>query len=203
MNVLTSHASVSELNTPLLVVPVTAGDSRGAAFEAADAVAQGRLSAIADEESYKGKPGKTLLVHTSELGARRMLLVGMGKADDLEVTGARSLAATAVQAANARHLSGVTVLLPAEMNGAGAVAMAAQGAVLGGYRYDTYLTVDVEELTCESVTLAGTDGDLGTVVERASAVAEAVATARDLVNGPPADVTPVYLAKVAKEIAEA
>jgi len=202
MNVLTSNASVSELKTPLLAVPVTAGDSRGGAFAAADAATQGRLSAIADEESYKGKPGTTLLVHTSDLGARRMLLVGIGKADGLEVTTARSLAATAVRAANARHLDGATVLMPAEMNGASAAAMATQGAVLGGYRYDTYLTVDVEELTCESVTLAGTDGDLGTVVERASAVANAVATARDLVNGPPADVTPRYLAAVAKEIAD-
>ena len=132
MNVLTSNASVSELKTPLLAVPVTAGDSRGGAFAAADAATQGRLSAIADEESYKGKPGTTLLVHTSDLGARRMLLVGIGKADGLEVTTARSLAATAVRAANARHLDGATVLMPAEMNGASAAAMATQGAVLGG-----------------------------------------------------------------------
>jgi leucyl aminopeptidase len=202
MNVLTSSATVSELNTPLLAVPVTAGDSRGAAFEAANAATQGRLSAIANEEGYKGKPGTTLLVHPSDLGARRMLLVGIGKAEALEVSAARSLAATAVQAANARQLDSATVLLPAEMNGAAAAAMAAEGAVLGGYRYDVYLTEDVDLLTCESITLTGTDGDLGAAVERASGIADAVATARDLVNGPPADVTPAYLASVAKGIAE-
>ena len=98
MNFLTTNTSVSDLDTALLAVPVTSGESRGDAFAAADALTGGRLSTLAEEEGFKGKPGKTLLVHTSDLGARRMLLVGVGEAADLKSTSSRDLAAAAIRA---------------------------------------------------------------------------------------------------------
>ena len=202
MNVLTSDAAIGTIETPLLAIPVTAGDARGAAFESADAVTQGKLSSIADEESFKGKPGSSLLVHTSDCSARRMLLVGVGKAEDLEAGALRTLAATAVKAANARQLAAAALVMPEGFATPEAAAMTAQGALLGAYRYDTYLTVDVDPLPCETLTLVGVDGDASTAIARSLAIAEAIATARDLVNGPPADVTPVYLAEVAKGIAD-
>ena len=202
MNILSSTASVRELATPLLVIPVPTGDSRGAAFAAADAWSEGRLGAIADEEGFEGKPGKTLLVHTSDLGARRVLLYGIGDGDELEATTARDMAAAAVQAANGRKLDGVSLVLPEGLDASAAASMAVQGAKLGGYRYDQYLTQDVEPLTCASVTLVSDSGDLDASVSRASILADAVAVARDLVNGPPIQVTPAYLAEVAQGIAD-
>mgnify|MGYP001043559112 CR=1 FL=1 len=202
MNVFASGAAVDGIETPLLALPVTSGDSRGAAFAAADAATHGKLSAIADEEGFKGKPGSKLLVHTSDLGARRMLLLGVGEAKDLDVMTFRTLAASAVQAANTRQLSSAALLMPEGSTDADSVAMAAQGALLGAYRYDTYLTQDVAPMPCEALTLVGSLEGSAQVIERSLAIADAVATARDLVNGPPADVTPVYLAKVAKEISE-
>ena len=201
MNILSSTASLRELDTPLLVIPVPTGESRGAAFADADAWSEGRLGAIADEEGYDGKPGKTLLLHTSDLGARRVLLFGVGSADDLEATAARDMAAAAVKAANDRKLDGVSLVLPEGLPAAAAASMAVQGAKLGGYRYDQYLTQDVEPLTCSSVTLVSGSDDLDASMSRAAILADAVATARDLVNGPPVQVTPEYLAEVAKGIA--
>lgn len=203
MNFLTTTASVRDLDTPLLAVPVTAGATRGSAFAAADAWSEGRLSTIADEEGFKPKPGKTLLVHTPDLGARRVLLFGVGEPGDLKLTAARDLAAAAVKAANSRKLAGTAIVLPEGLDQDGSAAMAVHGAALGGYRYDTYLTEDVEPLTCEVVTLVDAGSETAPAVARAAAIADAVATARDLVNGPPIEVTPSYLAEVAKEIADA
>ena len=137
MNVLTSDASLGAIETPLLVVPVTAGDTRGQAFDSADAVTQGKLATIADEESFKGKPGSSLLVHTSDHSARRMLLVGVGKGEDLKVDALRGLAASAVKAANSRQLAEVALVMPQGFADSAAAAMATQGAILGAYRYDT------------------------------------------------------------------
>ena len=199
------HATgLTSLQTPLLAVPAYADDAgRGPWFEAADALSGGRLTAIADEEGFDGKAGKTLLVHTPDSTARRVLLVGAGKASDASVQDARSLAAAAVQAANARKLGSVAIAIATGDDGAAAVHFGAVGAALGGYRYDTYLTQDVEPLTCDGVTLATNEPVEGgrEALRIASATAEGIILARELVNGPPAEVTPTRLAEVAAELA--
>ncbi len=197
------HATgLDGLRTPLLAVPVYSDDgARGAWFEAADALTGRRLTAIADEEGFDGKSGKTLLVHTPDASVARVLLIGVGKAGDATAQDAQTLAAEAVQAANARKLGAVAVAL-ADSDARG-LHFGALGATLGAYRYDTYMTQDVEPLTCESVTLvtSGPVDGSAAILTLAQATGDGVILARELVNGPPQEVTPVRLAEVASELA--
>jgi leucyl aminopeptidase len=196
--------STLELTTPLLAVPVFSDDQgRGVAFDTVDTQMGGRLTRIAEEESFTGKAGKTLLVH-QDGAVGRILLVGFGPRADLKSTDLRKLGAQAVRHANDRNLTGAAALLPTDVSAAAAevARFVAEGALLGAYRYVDFKTEDVEALTCEVFELAVSGSEsLGPVLERAAAVAAGVGLARDLVNGPPIKVTPTYLGEVAEGIA--
>jgi len=201
MNVIFHSAPTSDVETPLLALPVFSDDGqRGALFDAVDERTGGRLGRLADEEQFKAKAGSTLLVHCETPGLGRVLLCGVGKLADLEATATRSLGAAAVAEANRRHLSAVAVCVPEGVDSEAATAFAIQGAVLGGYRYDDFLTQDVEDLTCHDLCIVG-GAESGPLVEKALASSEAVNFARDLVNGPPVKVTPTYMGECAEAIA--
>ncbi|MEZ4269267.1 MAG: leucyl aminopeptidase [Myxococcota bacterium] len=195
-------ADVATLETPLLGVPVFADDAkRGAAFEAADARTGGMLSRIAKEEGFKGETGKRLLVHTPDGKSKRVLLLGAGKAGAATALDQRGLASLLVKEANSRKLKGAALVLAADLPSIGA---AVEGAVLGAYRYDKWKTSDNEAASCVKFVLASSGADAKaakTAISQAATVATSVNMARDLVNGPPIEVTPERLAEVASEIA--
>jgi leucyl aminopeptidase len=200
------HHDLGTLGAALLAVPVYSDEgNRGEAFAMADKAVGGLLSRLADEEKFEGKPGQQLLVHTLDSKvAARMCLVGLGKATEAKAPSARAAATVAVQEANARKLGRAACLLPDGIEPARAVRHATEGVLLGAYRYDTFLTVDVEPQTCESVAIVtGGRSGLDDAVALGRAISEGVILARDLVNGPPIEVTPLRMAEVAHEIAAA
>lgn len=221
MNVALDNRAATDIETPLVAVATfTASDSSEADaaaprldtaqadFAALDQKAGGRLARIASEEGFTGEAGKALLVHTPELPFARVLLVGAGKAAELEPIGLRKIAATAVEEADKRHLGHVVVATP---SGLGLdvrqlVRHAVEGAVLGAYRYTAWLTDEKETKRWVAVACVAVPGaDLASLeAEKTRAVrtAEAVAMARDLVNAPPVEVTPRRLAAVAEAIAK-
>ncbi len=198
-------APVAGLETPLLAVPVFSDEgARGDAFAAVDAAAGGLPGRIADEEQFKAEAGKTLLVHTGDAKARRVLLVGVGKAADLQAPELRAVGAAAAREANDRKLSSIAIALPGDVDAKAAARFLAEGAALGAYRYDKWRTRDVETPTCAKVTLVsdGVGADFDAIVARAQATADGVKLARDLVNGPPVEVTPEFLADTARGLAQ-
>lgn len=207
MNVALDNSSLNAFAAPLLAVPAFADEgARGAAFAALDVLAGGRLSAIANEEGFGFEPGKTLLVHTPDLAARRVLVVGVGKASELDANELRRFASVAVEEAERRHLGALGMVVPGEHDAAAAVYAMALGAAFGAYRYTEWLT-DPKEVAryVDVATLVVSGGDV-TVLEAARAkavrVADAVCRARDLVNAPPVAMTPEKLADAAVAIAK-
>ena len=205
MRVALQSTPATHVVTPLLAVPVFSGaGGRGAAFDALDAKTGGLLARLADEEGFKAEPGKSLLVHTPGAEAQRCLLLGAGARAELQPRELRALVATACDEANARKLGACAVVVPADLDLGAAAHFGTLGAVLADYRYQKYLTKDVEPTTCATVELVveGADVDaLAPRVLRATRAAESVNLARDLVNGPPREITPSRLASVAEEIA--
>ena len=204
LRIAVQDAGTDALAAPLLAVPVYADDgARGAAFDEVDGLWKGRLSTLADEEGLDGKPGKHLLIHAAgDHAIARVLLVGMGKAGEVGPKDLRGLAAAAVQEANTRKLGAVACHLGGSSDAA-TLRFALEGALLGGYRYTAFRTKDVDPLTCEAFTFVGaacTEAD--EIVRRMQATCVGVALARDLVNGPPNEVTPTRLADVAEQIAK-
>lgn len=203
MNVDLQATSPLAIEAPLLAVPVFADDGQpGALFEQIDGHLGGALSSLVKAEGYKAKPGKTLLLHTTDNGAARHLLVGVGKAADLTPQALRAYAGTVMDVANAKHLAAVAVALPASQSIGDAATFATLGVVLGNYRYLACRTKDLEPATVTSATLLHPNAaDAAGVVECAVGMANGVMLARDLVNGPPNIATPKLLAHTAERIA--
>lgn len=206
MNVTTTKAAFGTIDTPLLAVPVFSDDgARGGAFDDIDRALSGWLTTLAGEEDFDGKPGSTLLVHTSGrtgFGPKRVMLVGCGKAAELKSADLRHITAAAVQAANTRRLESISAVVASTsgVSESDAVRFSVEGALLGGYLYNSWRTKDVKEQSVTAVSLVGVDGH-DDLVTRTAASCAGVNLARDLVNGPPQEVTPEYLANVATKVA--
>jgi leucyl aminopeptidase len=78
---------------------------------------------------------------------------------------------------------------------------AAEGAVLGGYRYDRLRTVENTEGAVEKVVMISRAPAAQATVDRARIVTRNVAIARDLVNTPPSHLTPAVFADRAQALA--
>lgn len=134
-----------------------------------------------------------------------VLLVGLGKKEELTLERLRRLAACSVKAARqvgstfTSDLHKYGIGTPAE--NAKAVAM---GTLLGLYTFTRYKTRDLEKLkTIEHGTLLDTERNKAELVrgcDEGIIIAESVIVARDLVNTPAADKAPRQLAQEAKRI---
>lgn len=104
-----------------------------------------------------------------------------------------------------RQLRGVeTIVLGLPATSPAEVHAVLEGAALGAYSYTDYRvsSLDAAKLPATAVVLAGVD-DSPDLVARATIIAEAVHTVRDLVNAPPLDLYPETLATRAAELATA
>ncbi|HEY1101564.1 MAG TPA: leucyl aminopeptidase, partial [Myxococcota bacterium] len=173
-----------------------------AALQAVDTALAGVLADAIAAEGFTGANGQTLSLHThGKLAAARVLLIGLGSVDKVGPDTVRRFAGQVVKHAEKVKAAKAVLVLP-ETDGVRlevGVEAAAEGALLAGYRFDKYLTKDKPTSTLTTVELAlpgrsKVDGALA----RAQAIAEGVCFARDLVNEPPASLTPVEFARRAQ-----
>jgi len=163
----------------------------------------GVLRRVIEEERFRAKPTQSLMIHThGRIPASRVVLVGIGPRSTARSPHLRSFAARAVRAAGV--FGGTVALLPCPAGDpAAAVQALAEGAVLGGYRFDKYLTGEKRNPRVVKKThlLIGDAGNAPAAAKRGQRVAAAVSRARDLVNEPAGVLTPAKLAEVAQELA--
>ena len=204
-----SGASPAAAEADLLALPVFEGEAldRGGPLAALDRRLSGHLAAAARAEDFGGRPGTALSLHTlGRLPAARLLAVGMGGRRGAEALEALRMAAgVAGRAAGEAGARTLALALPAGLDPGPAARAAGEGALLGAYRFDRYLSRRKEHLP-ERVLLLLPRGQerSGAVREEAhlaAVTASAVAWARDLVNEPPATCTPSHLARAARELA--
>ncbi|HYY73524.1 MAG TPA: M17 family peptidase N-terminal domain-containing protein, partial [Solirubrobacterales bacterium] len=142
---------------------------------------------------------------------RRLLVVGLGKREDLESERLRVAAALAVTEAGRHEARSIAWDVPDPGTGPPPGARAAalvEGTVLASYRFDRFKSRDPDDPpppVLERLALAaGDDADAAAgPAEAARARAEAANRARELQSLPSNVVTPSYLADRAREIAEA
>jgi leucyl aminopeptidase len=178
-------------------------------FVQLDRLLEGQLTKITAEESFAGKDEQSLIVHTlGRLPAARVLVVGLGRRPDFQLPDSRRYAASVVLSAIKMGAHTIAMGLP-PVDGAAcerAVQFLAEGALLGRYRFDRYLSKeeDSNKDKLERVQLlVATDqvNPCHLAIGRAELVARAVTTARDLVNEPAARLPPRELAEFAQTLA--
>lgn len=151
---------------------------------------------------FEGKRGQTLVVPRA--GGPALVAVGLGERSKLDAAAIRDAAAAFARSAS-RHAR-VAFSLP-ESDGVGAdlaAQAAAEGAILGRYRYRSFKHPKDEEVPLEELTVVGTSQpaeELEEGIERAAVTTRAVELARDLANAPGTLLTARRMAEVAQAVA--
>ncbi|MDH5752903.1 MAG: leucyl aminopeptidase [Deltaproteobacteria bacterium] len=160
-------------------------------------------------KDFTGKKGQTQLVHGPEKTPQRVLLVGLGKADQVDHEGLRRAAGSATQALRGLNLSRAGLWMPSGLDKGLQPRLAeviAEGALLGAYVYEQFKTAPEEdkgrqklsELMLYDPEGLAAKGSLEQGVIRA----EAACLTRDLGNAPANEMTPSRLAEEAQKLAK-
>jgi leucyl aminopeptidase len=197
-----SSAAPDKVAADLLAVPVFADRELGPGADAIDTALGGRLAAFMEESGFEGKPGQTLaLPGGGSLTAQGALLVGVGKADDIDLDVLRNAgAALARKAAKVRAVA--TTLLDAapDLDRGDAATALAEGVLLGGYQFLQYKS-DAKPSKLRRVVVLGRGGNrIDNGLTRGQTISNAVLWARDLVNTPSGEKSPAQFARAAQKL---
>lgn len=204
--------NVSEFECDLLAFVVRGDEEWSHSLQSVNTAMGGLLQTVAEEEGFEGKVDTTLVLHThGKVGAKRIAL--LGASEDVSTPEFRNYAAQATKLAQKLSLGSVALIAPFAGSDERdkSLRFAAEGAILGGYRFDRHRTQDTNEWSLDQFAI-GLDGDSGLTavagdafadaMDLGSKVGEAIALARDLVNEGPNKMTPLTLADAAIAIAE-
>jgi leucyl aminopeptidase len=163
----------------------------------------GRLARLRESGDLRGERGEALLLHLDgELAAPRLVAAGVGAGETVDADALRTAGAAA---ANALSRVGGTLVwlldetLPVPLPEQAAALV--EGTILGSYSPGRWKTKDEARAPERIVIGHAEDPGLREAVERAALVAERANRARDLVNMPPNELTPVALAEQAEALA--
>jgi leucyl aminopeptidase len=196
-----------------VVVGVFEGRKLSGPAQAIDAASGQYLAEVLRKGDLEGALGKTLLLHNvPQVAADRVLLVGLGKEREFGEAAYRKALAAAVGALKGTGTSEATVFLTEIPVKKRDTAWRIEQAVIamkdGIYRFDRLKSKPPEPkrelrkavLHVESRTEIG-EGEAA--VQRAMAIADGMAFAKDLGNLPGNYCTPTYLAQQAQELGRA
>ncbi|MEJ7797979.1 MAG: leucyl aminopeptidase [Solirubrobacteraceae bacterium] len=156
----------------------------------------GVLQGLVDAGEAKAKHRHLAVAHA---GAKRWVLVGLGKRDELD--GERVRVAAACALGRARELGARRLCweLPHKV-GPQIAAAIVEGTMLCAYRYERFKAAPPQQRTDVDALIVSAHHDVSDVVAEASVVARAVNTARDLQNAPPNECAPRHLAEAARAL---
>jgi leucyl aminopeptidase len=215
----TTLASIapSEVETECLVAlvldrseKVTAGKNGSdtkpqISIETSDQLTKEAAAEVISSGEVSAKPFEVTLLHKpAKLKAKRLLLLGGGKAKSFSAYELRRLAGAAVRSLKGRGLRSFAFVVPE--NGLGAeeaVKAIVEGAFVGNFDPNTYQS-DRKEQAIDSVTVVvrGDQKKLQQALDEARIVGESQNFTRELVNEPSNRMTPTILAERAKKMAQ-
>ena len=163
----------------------------------------GLLKELIAEEEFKAKLGSTTFTRIGTGSTvRKVILVGLGKADTLKVETLRRAAASVARLAKKQKCKTLGISLPVVNNDPAASAQAvAEGVQLALYQDNRFKSEPEEKPTqVDSIDILGY-GNQEAAVSLANHICSGVALARQLVAAPANAVTPVTMAETAQAIA--
>ena len=149
MQIKVSVGTTRDAKVDVLAVPVfkIGGDKKQLpnSLTALDKNVGGALSQVVGVGDFRGSKGESQIVYPAKPGkAKRILLLGLGDPKELDTERLRELGGRCLRGAREKQAKSVALLTPtAKGVPVGDACQAiAEGAILGGYRFDSYLTKD-------------------------------------------------------------
>src|SRR5262249_9221813 len=140
-----SHGpAVADLACDVLAVPVYKEKlSESEHFNALNQRFDGLLGRIAEEERFQGKLQQSLTIHSQgKIAAPRLILVGLGPRAKAAPADLRHAAAKAARYARGVRATSIGLVLPPGRTDTRSIQLAAEGVLLGRYKFDRYLSSD-------------------------------------------------------------
>jgi leucyl aminopeptidase len=210
MKITVQALNIAEFTGDTIIVNLFEGVTMpGGATGAVDHALGGAISQVIADGEFTGKLNSTAVIHPlGRIPARRVIVVGLGKAESFMTERARQAAGTAVRTARKLRAKKVaTVVHGAGIGGLDpvkATQAVTEGTLLALYRFKKYVSKPADP-DPESLTIAELDkgklAALETGVQRGTIYAEATNFARDLINEPGNIANPAYLAGQAAALA--
>lgn len=207
-----STVSLHRIKSAALAVGVYADGTLTPEAQALDRASQGLITEVVKQD-FRGTAGATLTLHRIEgITARRVVLVGLGKAEEYTAAAhakaERGLAAALSQLSLADAASTLAALPTTNASTLRSRAsQAAQAAINAGYRYDATLSKKDDKKTPsgpKKLTLIVARNEAAEAqrgLAEGAAIANGMALTRTLGNLPGNICTPTYLADQAKQLA--
>ncbi len=192
MQVTVSQIEIPQIDAELLAVGLCEGEELPAELASAPGAADA-----------KGAYKRLAMLHPER--PERVLVVGLGRRDDLDAERARVAAALVAKEAGRLAVASLAWALPEAGDADALVEGLVTGTILGAYRFDRFQSKDPDEPTSpalESLTLLAPDSSAA-AAEAARICAEAQNRARDLQSLPSNVATPSFLGRRARSIASA
>jgi leucyl aminopeptidase len=214
MNNNLSFSAPSQVETDCLVAVVLdrsekdqgEKDKPAPTVESADAAVRDAAKDVLASGEVTGKAFETTLLHRpAGVKAKRLLLVGGGKATSFSAAELRKLAGAAVRTLKARSIRSFAFAMPEKAVPTGdAVRAIVEGAFVGNFEPDYYKSdrknkgQDIDAVT---IVAQGDEAELEEAMRIARVVAESQNFTRDLVNEPSNRMTPAILGERAQKMA--
>ncbi|MBZ5569906.1 MAG: leucyl aminopeptidase [Acidobacteriia bacterium] len=222
MNTKLSFSAPAQLETECLVLPVLdhgEKDKPDARVTSNDNALQDAAAELISSGEVTGKIFETVLLHRPQgMRAKRLLLVGGGKAKTFSAYELRKLAGAAVRFLKPKSIRSFAFVLP-ELRGAhpsaersegegwdqvDAVKSVVEGAHVGNFDPDKYRS-DRKDQRIDEATIVATgqeDAALRAAVEQGRIIGESQNFTRELVNEPSNRMTPTMMADSARRMVE-
>jgi leucyl aminopeptidase len=213
MNVTVHQGGIQEVEAEAIIVNLFAGvtEPAGATGVVNKALA-GAISELTEGRDLRGKLGQTAVLYPrGAIPARRVIVVGLGKADEFDLEAVREAAGAAIKQAQKLGAGHVATIIHGGGIGGLDLAEAAQavveGSLLALYKYDAPRAKDEDddERQVERLTLVEFDQakieQIEAGAQAGQIIAESVYLARTLVNQPGNVATPSAIAESAQAMA--
>jgi leucyl aminopeptidase len=197
VNVVFSTESPTNISGDILAICVSSSFEND--LKGLDSSFDGHLISYLKSSQFKGETGNTAEMPSfGKTSAPSLLLLGVGDGSQENLIRAAAQAGRKARARGAKAL-----VLAADGLESNSVALALEAIQFGNYEYQVYKPSSDQKSVLESVVVAGVDSSAtnSAAAVRANIRAKQQSFARDLVNGPAADVTPSTLADSARTLA--
>jgi len=176
-----------------------------------DKVLDGAISRLVSQGEVKGKMGEITVVHSlGKLSVARVVIVGLGKREELTLDRIRGAVAEACRYLQRKGIADVAVTdvggdaidITQEVS----TRTITEGALLGVYSFRKHITREDGHGEIEKLTIVSRSKDgihlMEQGVEKGRILAEAANLARNMVNEPANYMTPTDMADVAEKVAK-
>lgn len=183
-----------------LVFPV----SEGVALNTGNAAVDSWAKELADSGEFNGKPYEQAILHSpAGLAAKRVVLIGAGKAEKLDSTVFRKLGGASVRSLKAKNIADIAFVLSGDAQKPEYVAALIEASITGDFEPDVHKSKkDAKHINSFTVVAPGASSDLAEAARRGAILGESMNFTRTLVNEPGNLLTPLVLAERAREMAQ-